>query len=576
MNVPSPFEKRTSTNWLVHDDDVGVAVAVPVERRHADDRVGQRVAGRGAVRAVRLRKEDGHARSAPRDHQIVQAVSVEVSRCNACLLRAHAHRVAPGGDEVSRGRPEKDTHVVARIVVRHAAVRRRDVEVAVSVVVAGDDRHGCLTGDVADRRREGAVAEAAQDAHSEPGERRHAAVRRDQVELPVAVEVPGDDPERRDVHRVVGGAPEASVAVAEQYRDAVLGGRRRRGAVGQGEIDVAVVVEIGRRDGGRRREPEQVLVRAALEGPVADAQVDVNAADPVRDGNVGLPVMVEIRHDEALGVVRSVAKLAGAEAPRSIAEEDLERVVGVVDDGEVGLAVAVEVSHRDAGRAEARGHRRGALEGAVAVAEQDARVVAAAVGHHQIGPSVAVEVPDGHTEGRRADGIGRGRLEGAVALSEEHDRRRAAGDDEVHLAVPIEVPGRDGGGGLRRGGDLGHGAQVDGPRAERRGAMGRAHDARPRAAARRAVAALERRVLTAAARCPAAAPVPGASASPRTRASARRSGATVPPLALPDGPSPCWVPGPSATRRALSHAQARLMRVTTRDVRRREVIDTPV
>src|SRR5207249_359494 len=127
-------------------------------------------------------------------------------------------------------------------------------------------------------------------------------------------------------------------------------------------------------------------------GPVvqvdaAGAGVAADRLELVGDGQVGVAVAVEVGRHHAARADRFAAALGqgdragGREADRPGAgdagEQDAELVDGagagvVVDDGQVGDAVLVEVGGGEALRALADEDRLGRLEGAVAVAQEQA------------------------------------------------------------------------------------------------------------------------------------------------------------------------------------------------------------
>ena len=236
------------------------------------------------------------------------------------------------------------------------AVGHRQVRHAVAVEVA--HRHGVR---IAARRdglccpeRPVTVAEQDRDA-AEPG--RHC-----QVDYAVAVKIADGDGGRRRGARILAftGRLERSIAVAEEDRDIV-----RLVGVGHGQVEHTIAVEVAHGEGGRVAAGSDAL--RCLERSIAVAKKDrdttrferarsrvrAHARGRVGDGEIRLAVAIEVAHDDEYREVSYREGRGRAEGPVAVAEEDRDvaRLEGPAVDrlgvghGQVEHAVPVEVAH---------------------------------------------------------------------------------------------------------------------------------------------------------------------------------------------------------------------------------------
>src|SRR5262249_22316286 len=145
--------------------------------------------------------------------------------------------------------------------------------------------------------------------------------------------------------------------------------------VGDGEVEIAIAVEVPRRHGGRVDPGGRTL--GGLEGAVAVAQ----------------------QHAHRAGLIEAI-----------------------VDDGEVPLAITVVIPDRQGRRKGTRAVAGGALEGAITVTQQDTHPVPG-VGRGQVGAAVAVEVRGRYGARLVAGGVTNRGLEGAVTVAAQDTYR---------------------------------------------------------------------------------------------------------------------------------------------------------
>ena len=192
------------------------------------------------------------------------------------------------------------------------------------------------------------------------------------------------------------------------------------------------------------RQPAVVLVDDAPAGGVGQGEVHVAVAVEVREGQVpGVPAVGRApenrRGEGALDVL--------VDARRRVVE----------DGAQVQVPVAVDVAPSEVGGARGRGRGRGGggLERALFVVEDhDAAVV---LGDGEVGEAVAIDVAPGHVPAVEGGARSPDQGEGPVAVVGVDAVGAVDGQGDVEIAVPIEVrPGarahRGGNGGERLGG----------------------------------------------------------------------------------------------------------------------------
>ena len=243
------------------------------------------------------------------DHQVDPAVVVQVARRHAPAHDLPARsRARPTVAATSSNRPRPRSRksngslghrAVGPGPVVDVPVGDEQVELAVVVDVEGrvaETRSWAGSG----RRgpRQGRVQEQAAAEVAEEGARLVDEVREEQVDAAVAVEVVGHDAHaRRGPARAVGGDPRRDADLLEPQSAQVAEQEVGRGVVGDEDVELAVVVEVG--DGqaqaaaARAREPG----RPADLGERAVAVVAEEQVVPARDSGpggqwIGLPDVV--------------------------------------------------------------------------------------------------------------------------------------------------------------------------------------------------------------------------------------------------------------------------------------------
>ena len=472
-------EQQPGGAVVVRDDQVRVAVVVHVaggqtaadERRlpveqpgsrrfespparavgHVQERLVRLIQGEGIV--FRPRPSGGERDGAVDRREVEPAVVVEVDEGGAEGRRVPARPAEAGCVRAVPKLRGAGLRVVPVEGVRLAVeVGQEQVEVAVSVVVAGGDAHARLglAVRVESRAADQTLLDQCAVAAVEPEVIRQQIVRDVEVEPAVAVEVG-----REDAQPVAGSRRaqtgrdrrvlESSVAVVEQQavRRRPVGARQavvhlspfgQAGLVrGQGEVEVVhdeqVEIEVAVVVGGRRRDAPARVAGAARLGPVAERAVALVAPElvpaQVQDVEVHPAVVVEVgrHHAHAVAEGRDAALLGDVdEADRGAAIGELQ-VVAVqavprrpvagpgggrgrpvsfvpqeiaLDQVEVEIAVVVVVEERRAGAdhlriVEAPAH-------AVPVPEVEAGAPGG-VGE----PDFALSRPRGAGQGRRCD-----------------------------------------------------------------------------------------------------------------------------------------------------------------------------
>ena len=168
-----------------------------------------------------------------------------------------------------------------------------------------------------------------------------------EVTITVAVEVGRGDPVGPGADRIHGLRPEGAVAVVEQH--AHVAGLPPE--VREGEVEVAVTVEVGERQ-PRRAVASQVGGSREGAVPVVEVEVDdvVGEVATLADHHqVGIPVPVEVTDGDVVGL--RLRRVAHRRAKRPVAQVELH-LHPVLDEilsgpGRVGVAVAVQIGRDD-------------------------------------------------------------------------------------------------------------------------------------------------------------------------------------------------------------------------------------
>ena len=332
-----------------------VQPAVPVEignNRDADD-VARRDVLRGLERAVASPPQDRQRSAvALRDvsaHDVGLAVAVEIPDRDSAGPRGHA---------IERGRAERPVPVpeqhrdLARKLGEVARIRHHQIETAVPIQVT----QGIAPEELRDREirfgPERAVAVPRPHADSVIGGY-------DQVQASVCVEIGGGEKTPAGRDRVP--CTEAPVAVAEQQRIGAV-------VVGRDQVELPVAVEIPGDHapanvigGGAGR---VILMRPERAVAVAEQHGDALRA-VVGDGSVELPVAIQVREHQELRMGAGGVIGPGLKLPAAEPQENRDGVVVFVRAHEIRVAVAIEVGDGE------RAWKRSAVEGAERRGERD-------------------------------------------------------------------------------------------------------------------------------------------------------------------------------------------------------------
>ena len=462
----------------VGDDDVRQAVAVQVGHGHRHrliahgdrDRVESDVERRlGGERAVPdpvgvgvITEEDRHVLVVVVRHQDVRhAIEVDVGELH---VRGRVADVVRGRGRLERAvavaQQQRDgvpaQHVVAVAVGYHEVDVVQAVHHAVAVVVV-ELREGHRRGVLAHVERDPVLKgpDAAGIHHAaQHGDCVVSPVRRDDIRVPVEVEVHELHCHRLAARGVAHPGHERPVVVAEQDRHGAqaVGDDQVRGAVavnvGDRRVQRAVAhVHLGRVR-GLEAGVEAVAARAGAKEDRGRAGADVDHGHVVHHVAVQVPERhrARVRAHE----VRVLPPVARVEQPVAVSEEDRDGAVSLVDHHEVGVHVAVDVEDLRRLRRAADGVRhRHRAEGAVAVAHEDRDRVVLGVDGDQIDVIAAVdeEVAVVVVELGESEGPGRVEpgLEDAGGTAEDHGDAVVVpiGHDHVEGAVGADPARRD-------------------------------------------------------------------------------------------------------------------------------------
>ncbi len=173
-----------------------------------------------------------------------------------------------------------------------------------------------------------------------------------EVEAAVAVEVPGHDRVRARPDRVGDLGLERAVAVAQQHRHVLSL------LVGDGEVEVAVAGEVPGHD-RVGLDPTALLLGLSgwkVPSPLP-SNTDTVSSAVVGDGEVEVAVAGEIAGHDRVGCRPDRVSDLGLERAVAVAQQHRHRVAAYVGDGEVEVAVAVEIPGHDRMRDRTRRRR---------------------------------------------------------------------------------------------------------------------------------------------------------------------------------------------------------------------------
>jgi len=114
----------------------------------------------------------------------------------------------------------------------------------------------------------------------------------------------------------------------------------------------------------------------------------------VRDGEIELAVAVEIRCQDLVRTSSDYIRRTRClgEGPVAIAKQQRDGAVSIVCDREVQFAVAIEISGYDSGRTISYRDRGGRPKGSIAIAEQNEHRVASGISHREIQLPITIKV----------------------------------------------------------------------------------------------------------------------------------------------------------------------------------------
>src|SRR5436190_1985376 len=268
-----------------------------------------------------------------------------------------------------------------------------------------------------------------------------AAVRADQVRLPIAIEIAREQTGWSIAGTGIDGRIERSRADPGQDRDVV------RAIVGDGQVRYTVEIEISSHDG--RGAVARCIRNGGLKTNVlAEKNGDVVRA-AVRDGEIVVSVAIEVRNHNRTRGGSGVDADRRLERSVSVSGKYRDIVGAGVGNGEIDYSVGVEISGED-GIGRRAGCRSGSgSQGRGPVARQYGNIVRALIGDGEIEIAVAVEVAGCHRVRRRSgDRVGGWCQSSAVCCAGSDVQSddevivsdcTLSGRDKIHSAIAIEI-----------------------------------------------------------------------------------------------------------------------------------------
>ena len=239
---------------------------------------------------------------------------------------------------------------------------------------------------------------------------------------------------------VLGGL-EGAIALPQQDRHGV------GTAIGRGQIQAAIGIEVAHRDGERPRSHPNV--RGGLEGAIALAQQDGHGvwSRRIGRGQIEAAVGIEVAHRDGDRPASHPHVLGGLEGAIALAQQDRHGAGHDIGRGQIEAAIGIEVAHRDGDRPGSHPNVLGGLEGAIALAQQDRHGVGkAALAVARSRRPSALKSPTVTDERLASHRHVLGGLKGAIALAQQdrHGARSCIGGGQIEAAIAIEVAHRDG------------------------------------------------------------------------------------------------------------------------------------
>ena len=276
-------------------------------------------------------------------------------------------------------------------------------------------------------------------------------VRNREIQFPIAVPVPRQDPADGTRGRKARKRRESSISFPRHHQEV------GRASIAEDDVQLPIPCEIS----GYHREAEEGRTGKrdrGLEGadPAASQERQAEVGIEVRCQQVGIPVSGEIPRDESEGVGVQQIVRGRSECPVAVAEKNRHSRIRILRGGNVEFPVAAQVlddkaAERQAGTGtKADSARKGAVSKAVENTDlPNAR-------NHQVRDTISVQVPGPeivrrkvqvlHRQGTRPSCSVAKKDPQFTARREEPDRRYG---NHVHLAVAAKI-GRHDGSDIRR------------------------------------------------------------------------------------------------------------------------------
>ena len=165
------------------------------------------------------------------------------------------------------------------------------------------------------------------------------------------------------------------------------------------------------------------------EGAVSVAQQDADrVALLIRDGDIQLPVAIEIPQHNRHRSISGRGLDLGLKCAISLAEQYADHVVVVVVGyGEIGNSVPVKIANRDRPGIESRVVRHLCGERSITLAQQHSYSSICGVGYNDVEIAVTAKVADGDSLRLVARGIVHFGLEGTIAIAQKNTHSIAVG-----------------------------------------------------------------------------------------------------------------------------------------------------
>ena len=303
---------------------------------------------------------------------------------------------------------------------------------AASVEVACHGGERRIAGDKVTRLRERPVAVSIQHAECVA-----LIVDHDQVGDTVAVHVRNHGGNRFMPNGIRFGRSKRAVTLPQQDRHQLLSWLRHD------QIDLAILIEISRCD-RRKRAGCDAHVRKRAEQSFAFAQQDTDRSIRVCQGQVGVTVVVEVRHTERCRGLAQGARDGLLKASITVVQQNGKQVPGGSRNRHIHSPGATKVARDHEGWIEADRIGLPRFQCSVPLAEKHADGARGLVGNQNVRPSVSVDVSHQYRTRLRSGSILHSG--GKLALPGSEKDRNVPGcivrRDQVHLAAVAQISSR--------------------------------------------------------------------------------------------------------------------------------------